>query len=97
MTTLEKDITTIQKEAVSSLLFSQREVVTDPEAKKLKIVELEKSQILGNISHSKVWIYFETADGQAYRINTTIWAVGEKFISLKGGITIPVSAIFKID
>ncbi|MDN3688971.1 hypothetical protein [Cyclobacterium jeungdonense] len=97
MTTLEKEIVTIQKEKVPSLLFSQREVVTDPESKKIRLLELQKSQILGNISHAKVWIYFETADGGTYRINTTIWAVGEKFISLKGGITIPISSIFNID
>ncbi|WP_154856643.1 hypothetical protein [Cyclobacterium xiamenense] len=97
MNTLEKEIITIEKEYVQNLRFSGKEVVVDPEAKRMRLLELQKSQILGNIARNKVWIYFQTADGNAYRINTTVWAVGERFISLKGGITIPISSIFKID
>lgn len=97
METLEKEILIIEKEQVLGLRFSSSEVLTDPVLIKQRYFDLQRSQILGNTSRGKVWIYFETADKQVFKVCTTIWAVGEKFISLKRGITIPIASIFKID
>lgn len=97
METLEKEVRVLEKEQVLGLRFSTADVLSDHASIQQRYVDLLRSQILGNISRGKVWIYFETADKQAFKIYTTIWAVGDKFISLKKGITIPISSISKID
>ncbi|WBL43664.1 hypothetical protein PBT90_03035 [Algoriphagus halophytocola] len=91
-----KTIETIQKESISQLTFSKKEVLVDPEERKQRMADLYRSQTLGNLLQSKVKLIFETSDGQNYQVDTTVWAVGNDFISLKGGITIPVHAILKV-
>lgn len=97
MKTIEKEIPVIEKEEIANLAFSRKEVLDDQEAIKQRLYDLYRSQILGNISQGKVWITFQTADGAVYKVNTTIWAVGEKFINLKCGIVIPINAIYQVD
>ncbi|MFC4873362.1 hypothetical protein [Negadavirga shengliensis] len=97
MKTVEKKIPVIEKENIPNLTFSRREVLSKPEAIKQRMYDLYRSQILGNISQGKVWITFETSDSSLYKVNTTIWAVGEKFINLKRGIVVPINAIHQID
>ena len=87
----------IEKEEIIDLRFSHREVLSHQEAIAKRHHDLYRSQLLGNIFQGKVWIHFETADGLLFKVNTTIWAMGEKFITLKQGLTIPVSAIHHLD
>jgi len=87
----------IEKEEIKDLRFSYREVLSDQEAIAKRHHDLYRSQLLGNIFQGKVWIHFETADGRVFKVNTTIWAVGEKFITLKQGLTIPISSIHHLD
>jgi hypothetical protein len=58
---------------------------------------LHRAQTLSNLLQSKVKLTFETANGSLYQVETTVWAVGDDFISLKGGIVIPVNANHKVD
>ncbi|MBD3628076.1 hypothetical protein [Cyclobacterium sp.] len=97
METLEKEVMVLEKEQVLGLRFSTADVLSEEASIKQRYLDLQRSQILGNISRGKVWIYFETAEKQAFKIYTTIWAVGDRFISLKRGITIPIGSIYKID
>ena len=87
----------IEKENISNLNFSKIDVLTDPDEKMKRLNDLFRSQSLGNLHQSKVKLTFETADHQIYQVDTTIWAVGSAFVSLKGGINIPIHSIFKID
>lgn len=95
--TLSAATMAIEKEEIKDLRFSYREVLADQEAIAKRHQELYRSQLLGNIFQGKVWIHFETADGRLFKVNTTIWAVGEKFITLKQGLTIPISSIHYLD
>jgi hypothetical protein len=88
---------TIEKENIPSLNFSKREVLTDPDERLKRLNDLFRSQSLGNLHQSKVKLTFEAADHHVYQVNTTIWAVGNAFVSLKGGVNIPIHSIFKID
>jgi len=51
--------------------------------------------ILGNTHRGKVSIVFCDDEGLK-KVTTTVWAVGEKFITLKGGVWIPISKIIDI-
>lgn len=87
--------TLICKEAVSELRFKSGEVLhnkLDIEQRKRK---LDRASVLGNILHNKVKIIFEDNTGKK-QVETTIWAVGDKNIVLKYGLTIPIHSIHDI-
>lgn len=87
----------IEKEALPNLKFAKAEVLQDPEKRKLRAADLYRAQTLGNLSHTKVNITFETEDHHYYRVNTTVWAVGNDFISLKSGIFLPIQCIHEVN
>jgi hypothetical protein len=92
-----KTIERIEKEDIKNLKFNKKEVLlTDIEIKK-RWNDLFRAQALGNLLQSKVQINFKTADEKTYVVNTTIWAVGQEFITLKGGIHIPINAVLEVD
>lgn len=92
-----KTIMTIEKEQIAQLQFAKKEVLTNPEDRKKRLNDLFRSQTLGNLLQTKVKITFETGDEQTYQVNTTVWAVGTDFVSLKGGIFIPIHSIVQVD
>lgn len=93
MKTIEK----IEKEKISELRFSKKEVLADAMAIRRRNFELMRAQAIGNLLRSKSTITFEDADGKLYQVNTTVWAVGDKFISLKCNRHIPINAILEVD
>ena len=93
---VERKAEKINKEKIKSLKFPKKEVLTIKEKKARRQIKLENAMRLGNIEHYKVKIVFEDSEGLKLT-NTTIWAVGEKNISLKAGITIPINRIHEIN
>jgi hypothetical protein len=92
-----KTIIQIQKENIPQLQFGKSDVLENPEDQKKRMTDLYRSQTLGNLLQSKVKLTFETSDQMVYQVETTVWAVGTDFISLKGGIFIPIRAIIAVD
>ncbi len=92
-----KTLDIIDKEQISNLQFSKKEVLLTPEEQKKRTADLLRALALGNLLQSKVKITFETADAAIHQVETTIWAVGNEFVSLKGGLVIPVNAIHQVD
>jgi hypothetical protein len=92
-----KTILSIDKEVIPNLTFAKSDVILDPENQKNRIAKLYRSQTLGNLLQTKVKITFEAADLQTYQVETTVWAVGDTFISLKGGIFLPIKSILRVD
>jgi len=52
---------------------------------------------LGNGYHGKVNILFKTDDGDLKRVETTIWAFDQDFVTLKSGMSIPLRCILGIE
>lgn len=89
------DFETIEKEKISTLRFPHDEVLKDPVKIKERAADLEKALSLGNLEHSKIKIYFE--DDQSCKIvETTVWAVTDKQVILKQGVSIPISRIHSV-
>tara|TARA_B100000900_G_C20112039_1_gene526306 strand:- start:246 stop:536 length:291 start_codon:yes stop_codon:yes gene_type:complete len=94
MTTTTKPIV-IEKEIIPNLLFpSQPLDKTKDEMKKL-VQKLKRSMILGNIDRTKMRIIFEDNEGKK-EVRTTVWAVGDKNIVLKKGVTIPINRLIDV-
>ena len=85
----------VPKEDVASLTFPDGNVFDNQADKKILEAALHRAIILGNTQKRKVKIYFEDSDGLKMT-ETTIWAVTEKNILLKKGVSIPKRRIVKI-
>lgn len=92
-----KTIEVIEKEQISNLSFTKRDVISDPEERSIRMADLYRSQTLGNLLRTKVKLTFESADEKVFQVYTTVWAVGSDFITLKGGVYIPIRSILKVD
>ena len=91
----EEDV--LQKEHVNGLRFSALDVLTTTDERRRRSHQIERACTLGNAHHGKVLIHFLTADGHAHRVDTTIWACDEHYITLKAGVSLPVRALTQIE
>lgn len=83
----------VEKELIPSLSF--KDIVLSEKNAELER-QIEQAVRLGNAYHSKVSIVFIDDEGLK-RVDTTIWAKGEKFICLKGGVWLPISRIISVN
>jgi hypothetical protein len=88
--------TTIEKEIIATLHFPKDNLWQDDERDVALRRKLWSATRLGNLEHNKVKLYFEDDHGMKM-VHTTVWATGEKNIVLKGGVTIPIHRIHRID
>lgn len=85
----------IQKEDVAKLHFTNMEILDDPKEILQRAIDLQRATALGNTEKEKCKIYFRANEG-FFRVNTTIWATTEKYVSLKEGISIPICCILRV-
>ena len=83
--------TKIEKEKIPTLNLIP---ATIDNTKKWK-TDLDYAVRLGNEHKGKTHISFITSQG-VFQVETTIWSVTDKELSLKGGISIPLSSITDI-
>ncbi len=95
LVTTEEDL--IQKEQVGSLHFAAADVLETVEDRRRRNHNIERACTLGNAHHGKVLMHFQTADGHAYRLETTVWACDDRFITLKAGASLPVRSVTSIE
>jgi len=84
--------TLVEKEAIAN--FSFRNQVSFKQHPQL-LKKLRDATGLGNLNKVKFHIDFYSDSGPK-SVQTTIWATGNKFICLKGGLWIPISKIIDI-
>lgn len=84
--------TLVPKEAIPSLHFKYREVLSSDFERQLRAEKLYKAMIMGNTDKKKVGIVFETTEG-VRQVETTVWASVKDNIVLKHGIYIPICCI----
>lgn len=83
----------VAKESIPSLSFKNSLLnVEDVNLNR----QIDQAVRLGNAYQSKVSITFVDDEGLK-RVETTIWAKGEQFISLKGGVWLPISRIVSVN
>ncbi len=89
--------TIIPKEFLNSYTFLKEDVLKTEESKIIRASKLEKALKLGNVYHRKVRILFRTMDSLSKMVETTVWFVSGEYVSLKGGVFLPVRAIEDVD
>ena len=85
----------IEKENISQIKFKEDFKFRDKEEKTKLNYLLHNAMVLGNISHGKVKIIFESNEGTK-QVETTVWAATKNNIVLKGGVVIPIDCIMDV-
>ena len=84
--------TIVEKETIANLSFKKEiKFAQDPSL----IKKLQDATKLGNLNKVKYHIEFYSDSGLK-SVQTTIWATGNKYICLKGGLWIPIKKIVNI-
>ena len=92
MESLSIPVDIIQKEDLGSLTYHEALQVTQQGDLQARLDEALK---LGNAFQTKVAIVFQSDQG-IKRVDTTVWSKGDQFVSLKGGMWIPIHHIIRI-
>lgn len=86
----------IPKERIPELECKHTEVLSSEIDLELRKQSIERAINLSKNFYLKAQILFETEEGPK-EVITTIWAAGEEHIVLKGGITLPICCIRKVN
>tara|TARA_A100001037_G_C15054777_1_gene591812 strand:+ start:443 stop:727 length:285 start_codon:yes stop_codon:yes gene_type:complete len=86
----------VQKENICDLNIMNLTEIVDDEDKVMRKIKLNRGLVLGNAHKRKVKIYFFDSEQNPLFVETTIWAVTESNVILKGGQRIPVESIYKV-
>ena len=89
-------IVQIKKEEIPMIRFSTKDVLSQPLSILAREKELERALILGNKEHTKVRITFMDLNTSIFEIETTVWAITEESICLKGHLYLPKKAILSL-
>ena len=95
-TTVASSPQKLDKERVPELQFSGDDVLKKKEEVSMRRIDLQRAQALGAQSKSNIKIYISDAQDNRYVVEATVWAATEKNVTLKGGIIIPIRAIYKV-
>lgn len=96
MSTTTSTTIEIEKEDIKAVKFPAEDIFTTKKDKGQRRRDLERASALGAQSKSNIKIYFQDEEGKQYRTKATVWATTEQSVTLKGGILIPIKAIYKI-
>lgn len=86
----------VRKEKIEALRFRPEEVLQSADARRHRFETLQKALSLGNVYRQKVIICF-MADTTVHHTLGTVWYADEQHVSLKGGATLPVNRILKVE
>lgn len=86
----------IDKTEILQLKFLKEDVLKTENDLKNRLEVLNRAVKLGNSEKHKVKIFFKDMYSNKH-VETTIWNLDAKHVTLKGGITIPVSSIFNVE
>jgi hypothetical protein len=85
----------VKKEDIPALDFVRQEVLPSHAGRIDRAGKLIRAMVLGNAFHEKCRIVFETTSGRK-AVETTVWFSSDKYICLKGGVMILVTAIIDV-
>lgn len=87
----------IQMEDIIRIRFPKSEVLPNPIAVRERDRNLENALSLGNNDHVKVKLTFLDFDNNTFMIETTIWAVTEESVCLKGDLLLPKRSLVSVE
>ncbi len=89
------NLVVVEKEDICSLHFPKEDVLQKIEDRRYRKMELQRAMSLGNLSQSKVKIFFQD-DAGLKKVETTIWGITDKSVILKKSTIIPLERILAV-
>jgi hypothetical protein len=89
------DAKKIEKEEIVHLHFLPNDVLKNDEQRRDRGQKLIYAAAIGNTEKHKCKIVFNSQEGDNY-VETTIWAVTDKYLCLKGGILLLITSIIEV-
>lgn len=86
----------IKKEDIKNIRFPKVDVLPSENEIKSREKALNNALSLGNLEHGKVKLIFLDLGMNPYQIETTIWALTDESICLKGDLLLPKRAVLNI-
>jgi len=91
-------VETIEKEILSTLQFPSSDVLANSlTERERRRADADRACRLGNAYQGKLDIFFQTADGQTKRVQTSVWGAHAEYLTLKAGIMLPLRAVLGFD
>jgi hypothetical protein len=87
----------IPKEQLTQFRFSSSEVLRGDWEKVYRLFSLRRAERLGNNFKGKVRITFRTFSNEIKSVDATVWSTTDEYVSVKGGMSIPVRAIMSVE
>ena len=85
----------IESVEIEKLHFHSEDVLQTNGSREERNRKLSNAAILGNIEKEKCKIVFQTVEGDRY-VEAIISAVTDKYICLRGGITLMIGSILEV-
>ena len=85
----------IEKEEIAQLHFTSTDVLHDRCLIEQREHALQDAVVLGNTEKQKCKILFHADEGDC-AVETTVWAVTDKYVCLKGGLTLLIASIIDV-
>jgi hypothetical protein len=82
----------IGKENISKLSFSYNDVLSNADEKHHRLEKLKTALVLGNGFKQKVRLIFRDVN-LWWAVETTLWFVSDSHVTLKSGVTMPITCI----
>ncbi|AGA79634.1 hypothetical protein Echvi_3414 [Echinicola vietnamensis DSM 17526] len=92
-----KTLIYVEKEQLPGIKLAHFEVLNTQEDVKHRDKQLMNALTLGNLDHLKVKLHLCDADMNHLLVETTVWAVTDTRVCLKGNINIPKKAILQVE
>lgn len=92
-----KTLIYIPKEQLAGIRFAKNEVLPHVDEIKLREMDLMRALALGNLEHQKVKLLICDEELNFLLVETTVWAVTDSRVCLKGGLHVPKQAIMQVE
>lgn len=77
--------------------FGNKDVLSQPNERESRERKLKRAVVLSNRAHQSISIYIQLPTGETLETHSDLVAYSDNHVIVKGGYTIPVSAIIDID
>ncbi len=92
-----KDARMINPSDIRLFYFGLKDVLTNKEEKEARSGKLQRAMILSNCEHISISLYLKLPNGETLETASDLVDYADDFVVLKGGVTVPVRAIFDVD
>ncbi len=82
---------------IANFHYPKHEVLADQHAQFSRLLDLKSATAMTNMEHEEIGIIVQLENGEEVEILSTMIDVEAKYVEVKGGHLIPISAILRVE